>query len=346
MSLRNAVNDWLQQSPQARRLRLAYLRAARELDRRAAKATTLNLALQGGGVLGAFTWGILDRLSHERSLEVKAVTGASAGALNGALFISGLMTGGGAGARHTMKSFWRDIASASTLTSFLPTPMALNAQADLWRQMFTNPGALSANPLRGALEKHVDIDALRAPEAPALFVSATHVQTAKARIFTKADISIDALLASACLPNIHPTVWIDGEPYWDGGFSANPPLAPLTDMGAERTLLARLIRSGSLDLPKSGADVDAYMKNLLFNQSLDDELAHLAGANPGLSNLELILFSDYDHRAQISRRPTPVLIDALHEKGRVAAEDYLEKSRRGAQGRSDSEPKNRPAAIA
>ena len=321
MSLRNSVNDWLREAGPARRLRLAYLKAARELDRRAAKPRTMNLALQGGGVLGAFTWGVLDRLSHERTLAVKAVSGASAGALNAALYISGFVTGGGAGARQALKSFWTDIADASAFASFLYSPMTLGAQADLWRQAFTNPGALTANPLRSALAKHVDIDALKSPEAPRLFVSATHVPTAKARIFTNADMSFDALLASACLPNIHPTVWIEGEPYWDGGFTANPALAPLADIEADRTLLVRLIQSGAGDLPKSSTEVDAYMKNLLFNRSLDDELARFR-------DIDLIAIGDHETKAQISSRPTPALIKSLHEKGLGAAETYLDSIRR------------------
>lgn len=346
MTMRETLNGWLSQSAPARRLKLAYLRAAREFDRRTMKPATLNLALQGGGVLGAFTWGVLDRLSHERALEVKAITGASAGALNAALFISGFVKGGGARARHALKSFWTDISDASALASFIYSPTLLSAQSDIWRQAFTNPGALSVNPLRSALEKHVDIDALCSPEAPEIFVSATHVTTAKARIFTKQDISLDALLASACLPNIHPTIWIDGEPYWDGGFSANPALAPLAAIDADRTLLVRLIQSGAPGLPKSAADVDAYMKNLLFNRSLDDEIARLSGEHPQVSPLDVIALSDYETKAQVSSRPTPSLIASLLEKGRGAAEDYLGKIRRISNGGEDGEPKPRIAVTA
>lgn len=331
MSLRNAVNGWLRESGAARRLKLAYLKAARELDRRGAKPLSLNLALQGGGVLGAFTWGVLDRLSQERALAVKAITGASAGALNAALFISGFMTGGGAGARQAMKSFWTDIADASAFASLLYSPMTLGAQADLWRHAFANPGALSTNPLRSALAKHVDIGAIKSPEAPRLFVSATHVPTAKARIFTNADMSFDALLASACLPNVHPTVWIEGEPYWDGGFTANPALAPLAGVAADRTLLVRLIQPGAGELPKSGAEVDAYMKNLLFNRSLDDELARFG-------DIDVIAIGDHETKAQISSRPTPALIKSLHEKGVNAAAEYLQNIRAPAKepGEGDS----------
>ncbi|PQA88735.1 patatin-like phospholipase family protein [Hyphococcus luteus] len=344
MSMRETINSWLHGSGPARRLKLAYLRAAREFDRRTVKPATLNLALQGGGVLGAFTWGVLDRLSHERALDVKAITGASAGALNAALFISGFVTGGASGARHALKSFWTDIADASSFSTFMFSPMLMSAQSDMWRQAMTNPGAMSVNPLRSALAKNVDIDALRSAEAPALFVSATHVKTAQARIFTNADITIDALLASACLPNLHPTVWIDGEPYWDGGFSANPALEPLARIDADRTLLVRLIESGAEGLPKSGAEVDAYMKNLLFNRSLDEELARLQDDHPQMRDLDVIALSEYETKVQISSRPTPSLIRSLHEKGRAAAEDYLENIRRAA-GPGDGEAPQDPVSV-
>ncbi len=344
MTMRETINNWLYGSGPGRRLRLAYLRAARDFDRRTVKPATLNLALQGGGVLGAFTWGVLDRLSHERALQVKAITGASAGALNAALFISGFMTGGASGARHALKAFWTDIADASSFSAFMFSPMMMSAQQDLWRQAMTGAGAMSVNPLRATLAKTVDIDALRSPEAPALFVSATHVKTAKPRIFTNADISIDALLASACLPNIHPTVWIDGEPYWDGGFSANPAMAPLARIEADRTLLVRLIESGAEGLPKSGAEVDAYMKNLLFNRSLDEELARLQDEHPQMRDLDVIALGEYETKAQISNRPTPALIRSLHEKGERAAEDYLSRIRRAADASDDDGPED-PVAV-
>jgi NTE family protein len=332
MTLRDTLNGWLSGAP-ARRVKVAYRKAARDFDRRTMKPLSLNLALQGGGVLGAFTWGVLDRLSHERALDVKAITGASAGALNAALFASGYATGGASGARAALKGFWGDIADASAFASLFFSPAMLGAQTELWRQAFGHSGALSVNPLRSALAKNIDIEALRAPEAPALFVSATHVTTATARIFTNADITIDALLASACLPNLHPTVWIDGEPYWDGGFSANPALAPLARSEADRTLLVRLIQSGSDALPKSGAEVDAYMKNLLFNRSLDDELARLGDMPAALRDMDVIALGDYETDAQISSRPTPALIRSLHEKGEGAAEDYLATIRSASGGR-------------
>ncbi len=325
--MRNSVNGWIQKSGQARLVRLAWLKAARVLDRRTAKARVINLALQGGGALGAFTWGALDRLSAERVLSIGAISGASAGALNAALFASGLVRGGGPGARQALQSFWTDIADAAAAAAFVFPPM-FSLQTDIWRQAFADAGALSVNPLRAMLEKHVDIGALRAPEAPALYISATHVRTARPRVFTNADISIDALLASACLPNLHPTVWIGGEPYWDGGFSANPPLAPLTGGDANRTLLVRLIPSGAETPPKSGKDVDAYLKNLMFSRPLDEELARLnTGPAAGRLDLDIIDLADYAPDARLDSRPTPQFVKGLFAKGRAAAEAFLNRER-------------------
>jgi NTE family protein len=318
MPSRPSLPSFLKEARPARLLRLAYIKAAREIDRRTAKAQTLNLALQGGGALGAFTWGVLDRLSHERSLRIGAISGASAGALNAALFVSGLVRGGGPGAREALQSFWSDVADAAAAASFIFPPM-FSAQTEIWRQAFGDAGAFAVNPLRAILEKHVDIEALRAPEAPALFVSATHVTTAKPRIFANAEMSVDVLLASACLPNIHPAVWIDGEPYWDGGFSANPALAPLAGHEADRTLLVRLIASGAETPPKSGKDVDAYLKNYMFSRPLDDELARLKD----FPDLDVISLGDYAPDARLDSRPSASFVKGLFAKGRDAAEDYL-----------------------
>lgn len=311
-----------------RLVRLAYLKAAREIDRRTAKVKSLNLALQGGGALGAFTWGVLDRLSEERSLRVPAISGASAGALNAALYVSGLVRGGGPGAREALQAFWSDVADAVAAASFIFPPM-FSAQTEIWRQAFGDPGAYAVNPLRAILEKHVDIEALRAPSAPALFVSATHVTTARARIFTNAEMSVDVLLASACLPNIHPTVWIDGEPYWDGGLSANPALAPLAAHEANKTLLVRLLPSGAETPPKSGRDIDAYLKNFMFARPLDDELARIQhDPASGMGGLDIIDLSDHAPDARLDSRPSSSFVKGLFAKGRDAAGDYLGASRR------------------
>ncbi|WP_428410548.1 patatin-like phospholipase family protein [Hyphococcus sp.] len=322
MVLQDSVQHWLQHSATGQRLRRAYHRAVGETELRHDGQTRLNLALQGGGVLGAFTWGVLDRLSREPALRIDAISGASAGAVNAALFASGYVTEGAEGARRRLDAFWSEIADASALAKFVFFPALSPAQARWWRRAFHPSSAFDFNPLRSALETHVDFDALRAPEAPALFISATHVPTAKARLFTNQELTLDVLLASACLPNLHPTVLIDGEPYWDGGFTANPALSPLTDRPADRTLLVRLMASGAEKLPQGNEEIDAYMKNLMFDRPLEEELARLAETKK-LTALDVVFAGDYEPDAQITTPPSPALIRSLFEKGKTAGEDYF-----------------------
>jgi len=313
----------------ARRLRLAYVKAARDLARRGAKKTKLNLALQGGGALGAFTWGVLDRLSYERLIDVRAFSGASAGALNAAVFLSGLKNGGRGGARNALRRFWTEVANAASFANFLFPPMLLPGQLALIEDAFNASSRyglspMKINPLKDILARHVDLDALRAEDAPRLYIAATNVLTGRARIFTNDDLSVDALLASACIPNLHPTVMIDAAPYWDGGFSANPPIMPLMENDAERILLVRLMRSGTGKAPRTTNEIDDYIKNHLFTRPLDDELERVA-LLPRASRtpIDEIDASDADSSVSFTSQPTPRLVNDLFEKGAAAAGQYF-----------------------
>lgn len=348
---RKNLSAYLDHAGPARLLRLAYLKTIRELDRRNAKAVTVNLALQGGGALGAFTWGVLDRLSSERRLRIGAISGASAGALNAAVFASGHVNGGGASARRALKSFWTEVSNAAAFASFVFSPMLFGAQATLIERAFGDTARFSVNPLQDILARHVDIDALKTPDAPRLYISATNVLTGKPRIFANADLSIDVLLASACLPNIHPTVWIDDAPYWDGGFSANPPVAPLLDNEADNILLVRLIRAGADAAPQGAGDIDVYIKNMLFDRPLEEELKRIsvaARASVGEINLR-----DYAPDAHLASQPSRRLAASLYEKGREAAERYAAAAGKSAASASAAHAEaktgsacSRPAAAA
>ena len=191
------------------------------------------LALQGGGSHGALTWGVLDRLLEETSIDIIGVTGTSAGAMNAVALADGLVRGGHEQARQRLREFWTAVGKMPGFGSFL-WPMS-GEEASTMRleltPMFQSFDVLSRNlspydlnptgfnPLRGPLDELIDFDRLRAQDDIKVLVCATNVRTAARRVFDNADISVDAVLASACLPQMFPAVEIDGEPYWDGGYT-------------------------------------------------------------------------------------------------------------------------------
>lgn len=287
----------------------------------------MNLALQGGGALGAFTWGVLHKLCERPELQFKAISGASAGALNAAVFVSGYLNGGTEGAKEHLDAFWNDISSSATQSQLLLAPLNFGGDFNMLGAMFKAGvsmanSALNYNPLRQVIENHVDFDALKYPTAPKLFVSATNVMTADTRIFTNKEMSVDVLLASACLPSIHPTVWIDGAPYWDGGFTSNPPLMPLYNHRSDRTLLVRLIRAGAEEAPKRDADIELYLKRLMFARPLRNDMLRLS-ENPKQQLPDEINADDHEIEAKLTSSPTRRIVSDLFDKGQHAADAYL-----------------------
>jgi NTE family protein len=209
------VDAWRQaRSALFRRRRKAYTGLV-------AKRQVLSVALQGGGSHGAFTWGVLDRLLEDERIEIDGISGASAGAMNAAVAAYGLTTGGREGARRALADFWTSVAAK------VPSPLA---ESLVFLARFLSPSQfnpLNLNPLRDILAAQVDFARLRAESAARLFIAATNVRTGMPRVFRTPEITADVVLASACLPWMHRTVEIDGEAYWDGGLSANPPVRPL-----------------------------------------------------------------------------------------------------------------------
>lgn len=321
----STLREFLQKAGPARLLRLAYLKTLRERTQIDRTRAQLNLALQGGGALGAFTWGVLDRLCEEPGLRVGAISGASAGALNGAVFITGLAKGGPQGAARALKAFWTEISNAAALANLILAPMMLGARQDAWQRAFRGAPALGVNALADILPRHVDFGALRALGAPRFYVSATNVLTTTPHIFTNETVSLDALLASACIPTLHPTVWIDGVPYWDGGFSANPAVAPLLHGGGDRTLLVRLLRATTATPPKDAVEIDTQIKTILFSRPLDDELARIARVDPAsAARIDEIDATAYASSARLTSHPTPHLVQGLFADGRAAATAYFD----------------------
>ncbi|QRM33523.1 patatin-like phospholipase family protein [Microvirga sp. VF16] len=233
---------------------------------------SLSLALQGGGSFGAFTWGVLDRLLEEENLLFDAVSGASAGAVNAVLLASGLADGGRRGARKRLQRFWQRAGEAAPRIQ--PGIAAAIATRILSPYQF-NP--FNLNPLRTLLANEIDFDVLRHNPSLRLLIGATRVRDGKMHVFQEKDLTIDVILASACLPVIHHAVSIDGETYWDGGYSANPPLIPLVARSrASEILIVQIMPTAGADMPTTASEIAKRMEQITFNSSLLRDMDALA----------------------------------------------------------------------
>ena len=246
----------------------------------------VDLALQGGGAHGAFTWGVLDRLLEEPWISFDGISGTSAGAMNAVVMADGLTVGGPAGARAALEAFWRRVSDAARLSPLRRGPLEIItgswtldyspvfAVLDLASRVLspydTNP--MGSNPLRQILQDSVCFE--RLVSAPIkLFVTATNVRTGKGHIFRNADLTPDVLLASACLPTMFQAVEIDGEPYWDGGYSGNPSMSPLIrECTASDTILIQINPIERPGTPRSAREIHNRLNEIAFNSVLLKEL--------------------------------------------------------------------------
>ncbi|WP_082792684.1 patatin-like phospholipase family protein [Ramlibacter tataouinensis] len=236
--------------------------------------TMLNLALQGGGSHGAFTWGVLDALLAEASLEFPSISGTSAGAVNAVALASGWATATSSGAsprenaRRVLRGVWNEVANLSPFGRVQRELLqVLTGCNPLFAWHAISP--LAFNPLEPLLARHVDFEALRGPGAPRVLVGATQVRTGRAAIFSGADLTLQAVLASTCLPQLFPPVSIGGELYWDGGYSVNPPLAPfLHGFRGGDVLIVQINSVRQSTLPGTPQEVYERANELTFNAGL------------------------------------------------------------------------------
>ncbi|MFN7056382.1 patatin-like phospholipase family protein [Hyphomonas sp.] len=244
--------------------------------RRNGKPRPISLALQGGGAHGAYTWGVLDRLSEEASLSIAAISATSAGAVNAAAYAAGLAQNGPEGARAALESLWKSVADAGAgLGVFGAAGLAFAAAVQSVASPYDfNP--FNLNPLRRIVEREIDF--ARVHEAGIqLFVSATNVESGKVRVFAREEITLDAVLASACLPQTFQAVEIDGVPYWDGGFMGNPSLFPLIYSGAPRDVLLVMLNPLAREgVPRRASEIQERLNEISFNASLIGELRAIA----------------------------------------------------------------------
>lgn len=247
----------------------------------------INLALQGGGAHGAFTWGVLDAILADERVEIAAISGASAGAMNAVALAEGYVEGGREGARKQLRRFWERVSERA---QFSPIQRNLfdklmgswdveDSPGYLWFEYwssFVSPydvGLADMNPLRDVLREQINFRKVRACGAIPLFISATNVETGRVTVFDHTALDAEHVLASACLPTIFRAIEIDGAPYWDGGYVGNPALFPLFTANESRDILivqiTRMIRKG---VPQRRQEIDNRLSEITFNASMLGEL--------------------------------------------------------------------------
>ncbi|MEP6839513.1 MAG: patatin-like phospholipase family protein, partial [Bradyrhizobium sp.] len=249
---------------------------------------TINLALQGGGAHGAFTWGVLDRLLDENNIVFEGVSATSAGAMNAAAFAYGFAIDGREGARKALANYWKLVSEAARQGPLQPSVFdrMLEDHKLSWSPIFALVGFVTRmlspyqfnpanyNPLREVVEQSIDFEVLRRPDSPVkLFLSATNVRTGKVKIFAGAEISVDAVMASACLPTMFHAVEIDGEAYWDGGYMGNPALFPLIyNCESADIVIVHINPLVRNEVPHSADDILNRINEISFNSSLMREM--------------------------------------------------------------------------
>lgn len=252
------------------------------------KEIRLDLALQGGGAHGAYTWGVIDRLLEEEDIKIDGVCGTSAGAMNGVCTIYGLAKGGPKKAKQILQEFWHMVAESGKYSVMRPgwydrTKSKGNMDYSPGYRMFAmltdnfspkqfNP--FGYNPLSKILNLLIDFDELQKISPPKLFVCATNVLTCEAKVFGPSEITVDACLASACLPYLFPATEINGQFYWDGGYMGNPPIFPLIDETPDTNdiLLVQINPFKISKVPETIEDIRDRVNEISFNSSLHLEL--------------------------------------------------------------------------
>jgi len=319
------------------------------------KPKIINLALQGGGVHASFSWGVLDRLLDEEHLSVEAICGTGAGAINATLLAYGMQTGGRANAKLLLESFWRKVSTLANLTSLKPSLMDRflnNKNLDFspnfmfldYITKLLSPyqyNLFDINPLRDIITDLIDFENLRKNCPTKLFINATNVKTGKIKIFEQHELTLNMLLASSCLPLFYKAVEINGEFYWDGGYSGNPALFPIFyNCQSSDIVIVQINPFNVEEVPTSAQDIIdrvneisfnstlmreirsiAFIKKLIDEKKLDsnqykDILVHLIGSEEIMTSLGTSSKMNADWE----------FLTYLRDMGRQAADDWLEKN--------------------
>lgn len=316
-----------------------------------AKQKAINLALQGGGSHGAFTWGVLDYLMEDGRVRVASISGTSAGAMNATVLAQGYLEGQEEGARAALEAFWRRVSQLGSLSPIKrspldvllgswsldgsPTYMMYDLLSRVASPYDTNP--LNINPLRDLVESSIDFDKVRACDPLGLFIAATNVHTGKIRVFERKELCADHVLASACLPFLYQAVEIEGVPYWDGGYVGNPPLYPLFHGSLSRDIVIVQINPICREeTPKTAREIMNRVNEISFNSSLLRELRAIDFVHrlQQEQRLESRYADPLIHRIEATEQLNPLsassklnaewaFLEHLRDIGRAAAENFL-----------------------
>jgi NTE family protein len=318
------------------------------------EALRLDLALQGGGSHGAFTWGVLDLLLEQPWLEIEAISGTSAGAMNACVMADGLAAGGREAARAHLEAFWRRVADVAAFSPIQrgpidvlmgrwsldhsPSYLAMDLAARVFSPYDLN--LTGANPLSSILKESIDFDRLAAGPVQ-LFITATNVLTGRGRVFNNPEITPAVLLASACLPTLYQAVEVDGEPYWDGGYSGNPTMTPLVRSRTSQDIVLVQINPIRRDkLPRDAREIHNRINEVSFNATLLKELRMMALIRRAIDSgtgeagrwagtrMHRIVgegLADYGASSKLNAEWAFLLV--LRDEGRRAAQDFLDRHR-------------------
>lgn len=251
----------------------------------------VNLALQGGGAHGAFTWGILDRFLELNLFDITGISATSAGSMNAVVLAQGLMDGGNEGARKSLHDFWKRVSHEAEMLglvthtffdkafeSYQKAPFTfhfMSSLVNLFSPYELNP--FNMNPMRDVLEQTIDVDKLNENSPIKLFICASNVKTGRIRIFKENELSVDAILASACLPKLFQAVEVNGEFYWDGGYLGNPAIFPLIyETDVNDVIILHLVPMTRTHIPRTVMEIDQRLREVSFNSSLMREMRAIA----------------------------------------------------------------------
>ena len=317
------------------------------------KMKTINIALQGGGSHGAFTWGVLDRILEDGRLTIEGISGTSAGAMNAVALADGWSHNGAEGARAKLHEFWRAVGRTGQFSPVQRTPWDRffgnwSVEHGLGYNLFEQFSRLfspyefnpfNLNPLRDVVEKEIDFKRVRACSQFKLFLSATNVESGRLRVFSQSELNADVVMASACLPYIFQAVEIDGEPYWDGGYGGNPALYPFFySSQSEDVLLIQINPIERRGTPKTAREITDRIDEITFNAALLRELRSIAFVN-SLIDAGRLEHGEYRnirmHRIDADEALAGLsasskinaewaFLEYLRDLGRAAAEDWLE----------------------
>lgn len=310
--------------------------------------TKLNLALQGGGAHGAFTWGVLDRLLEDADIEIGRISGTSAGALNGAALATGMAQDGRIGARKQLALLWTQVAAAGLPIEFFMMPWrkpswgVWDDAMPLVSPYIVNP--IGMLPLRQVLDAIVDFDALRRTKAPSLFVNAVNIQTGVSRVFGPDEMSVEALLASACAPLVFQAVQIDENAYWDGSYGGNPMLWPLHEMQTDADIfMIELTPLQRAETPTTAKNILNRINEIASINALVSELDAIDRRIGQGASLRLHVVSLADEKSLVAVEPSVkravgmTLFETLRQTGRAACEHWLAEHRNDLGVRSSAD---------